>query len=243
MLFRATIAFSVAISVSATPCVALVNSVPLLEADTLVRLSFAKDKAVCTGFFINPTTIVTAAHCLYSESKDLWLVSDLTVSSGTDLSLQVEKIVPHPLYNFGKSSGHDVGIIKTSAFASKNTIFELSSALPDVLGKAQIMGAGRIDLESGDYGRSKGTANFVSLGRYVYLLGKSKNSETPGDQVTVAPNDSGGPIIDLRSGKVFAISSQTTVGSTSGTFIPAISIGTLLSSEENQKFIQSEIAD
>lgn len=106
-----------------------------------------------------------------------------------------------------------------------------------------IMGAGRVDLEKGTYGRSKGTASYIRTSKFIYMLGKSKNTENPGNGVTVAPNDSGGPILDIESGGVIAISSQTTIGSTKGTFLPAISIGTLLNTDETREFIRTLLTE
>jgi hypothetical protein len=99
------------------------------------------------------------------------------------------------------------------------------------------MGAGRFDLEKGTEGKTKGTAFYIRIGSFIYMLGKSKNTEDAGQSVTVAPNDSGGPIIDPKSSKVVAIATRTTIGSTKGNFFPAISIGTLLNTNENRAFI------
>jgi hypothetical protein len=121
-------------------------------------------------------------------------------------------VIAHPKYKIGKSDGQDVGVIKTSEYLSNDAFFSLSDGLPDIWGRAQLMGAGKIDLITKEFGRSQGSANFVRLGIFVYLMGKSRNSELRGSQTTVAPNDSGAPIIDLRNGKVTASSCQTTVG-------------------------------
>lgn len=218
----------------------LINAIPIGANDALVRLHFRGGEAVCTGFFVNPTTIITAAHCLYSGAKELWKVSDVSISNDAIISVEAVSLVPHPEYKVGENSGNDVGIIRTSA-VEESAPFKISTDRPGLWGTAELLGAGKVDLVSGAYGRSKGTAFYIRFGSFMYMLGKSKKTESPGQSVTIAPNDSGGPILDPKSGKVVAVGTRTTVGLTKGTFLPAVSMGTLLTTDKNRAFIAQAI--
>ena len=227
---------------AASSAYALVNGMPLTETDTLVRINFGGSKSVCTGFFVNPTTILTAAHCLYSAPTMLWSVSELSISNDVVLAVTVERLVPHPLYRLGEHQGNDIGLIKTSAFATKNPMFKLSKESPMWWGTVDLMGAGKIDIARNVYGRSRGTSSYFRFGSDIYIMGRSQDTDHPGKGVTIAPNDSGGPILEPLNGEVIAVASRTTVTSTSGTVIPAISIGTLLNTAENQRFILENLS-
>ncbi len=133
--------------------------------------------------------------------------------------------------------GFDIGVVKTTPFTTKTSMFELSYERQKWWGMADLMGAGKIDIANGVYGRSQGTSPYFRMGSDIYIVGHSKKNEHPGRGVSIAPNDSGGPILDSLTGKVIAVASRTTVTSTSETSIPAVSIGTFLGSEENHSFL------
>jgi len=56
----------------------------------------------------------------------------------------------------------------------------------------------------------------------------------------MAPNDSGGPIVDVKSGKMIALISKTTVTSESG-WMPPLGFATYMLEESNYQFIKKNL--
>lgn len=209
---------------------ALINGAPLKGYRDLIRIALGAGESICTGFFVNPTTVITAAHCFYSyEDGRLLAVSSLETKDSEVLDLKVQKLIPHPEYYTGGWSPNDVGIIKTSPNKLFRGSFPLSDATPAILGSARMMGAGKIRLEPKQYGRSEGSIYYFRFGKFLYSLGGT----------SVAPNDSGGPLIS--DNKVLGILSKSTVAMAEGTIFPALSVMTPLWSVENWKFIQENL--
>jgi hypothetical protein len=220
---------------------ALINAVLLQGHEDLVRLEFHQREAVCTGFFVGPTTLITSAHCLYRDNQVKWEPSDLVFVGGSELKVKALQLTPHPGYLPGQPE-FDVGIVKTTLNSNFSGTFHLAADRAPVFGNAKFFGAGKVDLDRGLYGRAQGDNYFVRLGSTTYSLGRSENTSHPGHTVTIAPNDSGGPIVDNRSGEVVAISSRTTIKESWGTAIPAVSIGTSLLTKENRAFVQAQFS-
>lgn len=89
---------------SAKHALALVNAEKLENTPDLVRLEFSGGKSVCTGFFVTPTAIITAAHCLSDEKGVSYSLDKILGPGDEPMSLKVTKIIPHPAYSRGSSS-------------------------------------------------------------------------------------------------------------------------------------------
>jgi hypothetical protein len=105
-------------------------------------------------------------------------------------------------------------------------------------GNALFFGVGRTFQAEEKYGRTTGRNSFFRIGNFLYAFGKSKNSNNPGENVSLAPNDSGAPILDTETNRVIALASKTTVSVTLDTWIPAVSIGTVLNTASNIEFLK-----
>lgn len=221
---------------------ALINGNRLQGNPDLLRLQFESSESVCSGFFVNSTTIITAAHCFYSYKDERLLKLDVILSvDDKKLPLEVIKIIPHPKYYKGGWSANDVGVIKTSVNDAFEGNFSLSNEVLDRAGDITFYGSGKISLEPKEYGRSTGKNSFIRFRSFLYSIGKSKQTDTPGANTSIAPNDSGAPVVCDKTGNVIGIAAKATVKWTDGTIFPALSVITRLGLEDNWNFIQGNL--
>lgn len=92
-------------------------------------------------------------------------------------------------------------------------------------------------MENKIYGRATGEATYFKLSSYILGFGPSENSKKSEASVSIAANDSGSPVVLKETGKVMAVASKSTAITTSGSFLPAISISTSLEESSNRGFI------
>lgn len=220
----------------ALPAHALINARPLKGYPDFVKLEFENRESVCSGFFLHPHKLVTAAHCLYSWKDKRPLKLEKIISENDRiLDLTIIKILPHPLYLKGMSK-HDIAIIETSPFKGFVGNFKLTRESPNFQIPGTLLGAGKINIETKSEGRTIGQNTFYHLSGYYLALGSSKNDgET--HEASIAPNDSGSPLLNEQN-EVMGLATKSTVSWTSGTIVPAISIGIDLREEENRKFLE-----
>ncbi len=213
-----------------TQAYALINGKPLLGYRDLVRITLGSGDSICTGFFVNPTTVITAAHCFYSyEDGKLLEAQSLETKDNEVLAVKILSLIPHPEYYREGWSTNDIGIIKTTPNKFFRGSFPLAETSPPIMGTARMMGAGKIQLEPKQYGRSEGDNYYLQLGKFFFSLGGT----------SVAPNDSGGPLI--CENKVVGVLSKSTAKMVDGTVFPALSVMTPLRSKSNWKFIEGNL--
>lgn len=207
-----------------TPVLALTNGLPYLQSSDLIRIEINGRETVCSGFFVNSKTVITAAHCL--RGKDL---KQITLSSALGpVKTYLDKIITHPTL--------DIGIIKTSDYIHFAGQFPLYNEHLPRSGELQLLGAGKIDVTKKLYGFSTGKNSYYRFYTQLYILGSSRNEGTAGLNVSVAPNDSGAPM--LVNNKVIAIASKSSVSWTYGMIVPALSIGLLVTDKEVADFLK-----
>jgi hypothetical protein len=229
------------LTLKANTAFGLINAKPLSGTSAVVRLTFTNGW-VCSGVFLNASTILTAAHCLTPEpGKELTLKSILTEN---DEPLPFEQIAlrPHPRYADQWWPAYDVGVIKVRQSSNVQTQFELETNEGKISDQAELYGCGRADLAKGHYQRTTGENRFVTIGSVLFFAGLlTSSSDRAGTAVSVAPNDSGGPIIDKASKKIIGVMTTTTLKLSNDYGLPILSTGTSTVTPENLSFIQSNL--
>jgi hypothetical protein len=222
---------------AASPAYAVVNGVPVTDKPDLVRIDFQNGASICSGFFIDAYTVVTSAHCLFSDAGTPWKPSEVFVIFSTGAQMQAVSLVGNPAY-VKDDVTHDIAVIKTFQNGNFAGNFKLvSEGEPQVWGKVDIYGGGRTDLNDNKSSFAQGSAPYVRTDSALYSIGRSGGSDNPGIWSSIAPNDSGGPVTEQGTDKVIAVASRTTVMSTKNTPIPAISTSCVLTNANNHGFV------
>jgi hypothetical protein len=224
------------------PVSALINGKPVAGTGDLVRLVF-KSGRVCSGAYLDPTTILTAAHCLRTEAGESMHALE-TVLSADDVPLAVTQVrnVPHPDFDGGFFPTHDVGIIKTSKNPRFAGQFALDTEKPPIAGGARYFGCGVVGFAPRTRARREGTNGFLRIGSVLFSVGKSKAvADDPGTGVSIAPNDSGGPVLSPWTGKVIAVATQATAATSARFGLPAISVATSVVGGANGDFVRANL--
>jgi hypothetical protein len=218
---------------------ALINGSPLAGEPNVVRIIF-DNGWMCTGTFIDAYTILTAAHCITPENEPLHLAR---VLSENDETVQVDQLalLPNPTYSHQWWPSSDIGIIKTSENRKfKNSLY-LENAEMKFGGGAILIGTGKTSLSSNVRQRNFGSNSFLRIGSVLFFLGRSSNSTDAGRYTTVAPNDSGGPVLDQNSRHIIGVMTTTTAKDSAKLGLPALSTATSTVTKDNLDFIQTHM--
>ncbi|MCS6893731.1 MAG: S1 family peptidase [Deltaproteobacteria bacterium] len=141
----------------------------------------------CTGTFVAPNKIVTAAHCLDG-------VSGITVVSGDYVSSAVQAI-KHPKWKNNVNNRFDIGIVVVADPINSELIPLLASVAPFVGMRVQVMGYG-LD-ENRDPGVSKNPQEKLK-GATMVITGVDNSyfySSFDTSDSAICLGDSGGPAI------------------------------------------------
>ena len=219
------------------PGFALINGKPLVEKPDVVRLIFTNGW-VCSGIFIDQYTILTAAHCLVEEKLKTVQLDRVLSQDDRQIIIEAKSLIPHPLYVHSWWPSYDIGVIKTSKNINFRGDYKIESKKLNRTGNIILMGAGRNDLSSLKYVRTIGSNTFFRIGSVLFFWGSSRNSTlVSGENVSVAPNDSGGPVIDQATGKIIGVMTTTTLKQSVKYGISALNTGTSIVTKSNLDFL------
>jgi hypothetical protein len=223
---------------------ALINGKPMIGAPDVVRLSFTNGW-VCTGVFIDEYTILTAAHCITpTNNEETIQLAKITSADNAIVDVEQKNIFVHPQYTNQYWGKYDVGIIKTSKNKNFEGDFNIEKKDKRIIGKAMLYGCGKTDISSDIRSRTTGENEFLRIDGVLFFLGKSKNIELQdGSRVSVAPNDSGGPIVDKETGNIIGINTTTTLRQSLEYGLPTISNGTSTVTSSNLNFILKHLGE
>ncbi len=219
----------------------LVNGVPLMNAHDIVRIKFANGW-VCSGVYIDHYTILTAAHCLITGSEPL-KIDKIESEEDTRLNVKQVSLLPNPLYSDQYWHEYDVGLIKTTRNDNFSGQYQIQDKALGYLRDAILIGTGKSDYDNKIYSRTFGENKFFRIGAVLFFIGENNHNlkNQPGINVSVAPNDSGGPIIDKVTGKIVGVMTTTTLKASNNFHLPTISTGTSVQVEHNLSFIKDNL--
>ncbi len=140
---------------------ALINAKPVYGYPDLVRLVF-QDGTMCTGTYINDTSILTAAHCLMKkDGETIHKVEKILSASDRVLPVEHQDNILHPKFNLSWWPSFDVGIVKTSKNTDFQANFKVSDSQLSWWGRAKLFGCGISEFSPKIRSRSYGENGFI----------------------------------------------------------------------------------
>lgn len=220
----------------------LINGKPLSEKPDLVRIVF-ENGWMCSGFFIDQFTILTASHCLGPPAPGVTpKISKILSANDQLVSVAVVALKQHPHYSAQFWPAYDIGVIKTTENKNFKGEFHLAVETKKFSGHIILFGTGKYDLEKNLRARLSGENSFFAIGSVLFFLGKRQNViENLGIDTSVAPNDSGGPVVDATTQNVIAVMTTTTLLQSIKYGLPAVSTATSVTSKENLNFLTENL--
>lgn len=217
---------------------ALVNGRALDGSPDIVRLRYSKT-SVCSGVYIDPFTILTAAHCTQtSETFPNRTIQQVESVNDSVIDVKVISFITHPGYSNQFWPSSDIGLVKTSENRKFEGAFILSETPIAATADAFLYGTGRIESHIDEFHRTIGENRFYRIGSVLAFFGPSRKAEKPkGNPVTIAHGDSGGTITDSATGRIIAVITTSTVDESASVGLPSLCTGTSVVSESNRSFI------
>ncbi len=205
---------------------AVINGVPLkgTEYESVVCLYNEKTGEICTGTFVSPTQVLTAAHCLGGDQNDkgevnvqLSLVEFLDIKKGKYLVHGYSlKAFRHPYWVRRSGSNQwDIGIVEFEEGLAKN-FSDIADKRPSVGEKVDLVGFGTDEIDVFSIFKRAGVkrwgenhiAGFSRRPSYIYIDSSPRTLNKEGKVALGNFGDSGGPI--FVDGKTVGVWSRTT---------------------------------
>jgi hypothetical protein len=191
------------------------------EYPSVVLLYDKVQGGICTGTFITPTVVLSAAHCTMAGKVDADGNVDLTMSlikvtdpvnKKAEFLAESVSIVRNPLWdkNGRNVNKYDLSLITFPAGTAK-AVSELASVPAKAKDKFTIVGFGLNQMKDMSNGDSAGVkregVNAVSSvsGGFIQFTGKDSTGNADGTDASSASGDSGGPL--FINGKVAGVTS------------------------------------
>lgn len=218
------------------------------EYPSVVLLYDQSAGAICTGTFVSPTRVLTAAHCTMSGEVDAeGRVADLKlaiikiadpVNKKAELIGTSTAVFRNPLWDKnGKNvNKYDLGVVEFAPGVSK-AVSQLAAGAPAVGESLTIVGYGLNQTTNMNDPASAGVKRVgvnkvASLADgFIQFTGANKTSNGNGTNSSAASGDSGGPL--FINGKVAGVTS----GGGFGGFGSTRSLYVNLSSPESKAFL------
>lgn len=217
---------------------ALANGSPLDGDPDIVRIRYGPT-LVCTGVYIDPYTILTAAHCLLKPKPGPVMVHVAAIESKDDVELDVKVVgvVPNPDYKDQLWPSSDIGLIKTTENKKFEGAYTLAESVP-IAGRAILIGTGRTQAYVDKFARTTGLNRYLRLGAVLSFVGHTQNAEHPtGEWVSIAHGDSGGTVLNAETGQIIAVNTTSTINQSSSLALPTYCSATSVATERNRSFI------
>ncbi|HYX38787.1 MAG TPA: trypsin-like serine protease [Oligoflexus sp.] len=191
------------------------------EYPSVVLLYDSVQGGICTGTFITPTVVLSAAHCTMAGKVDadgnvelklaMIRIKD-PVAKQAELIAESTSIIRNPLWdkNGRNVNKYDLSLITFPAGTSQ-AVSAIASVGAKAKDKFTIVGYGLNQMKDMSNGDSAGVkregVNAVSSvsGGFIQFTGKDSTTTADGTDVSSASGDSGGPL--FINGKVAGVTS------------------------------------
>ncbi len=158
------------------------------------------------------------------------------------LNVQLTGLIPNPKYSAQYWPAYDVGLIKTTNNHKFLGSFQMQEHKESYIREAVLLGCGRVEYDRKFYSRTMGENSFLQIGAVLFFKGENGHIKAPaGINVSVGPNDSGGPILDKITGKIVGLMTTTTIKGSTKYGVPTISTGTSTAVAHNFRFIRDHM--
>lgn len=196
------------------------NYVAKLVMDPLGQTN-SEHEALCTGVFIDPTTVVTSAHCLQEKERSAAQPSIIFEKDGHEYTVDAKAVFGYSDLVGSKQipvglAGYDLALVQVGC--SDEVCPQKGIGFPKIPSKSPVSddkvtlvgyGAASLDQDKKEAGIKRAGANKVATVENNVIIVAAQESQLNKDQVIATYGDSGGPLLDSQ-GNLLGIGSSFT---------------------------------